>query len=208
MSPNAAVAECVCRCTNQLYEDLDAWHPLLPSDLAAMPAWQATLTALLMATPLKFFASIGRWARSLEGFDLKLHPKQTRFWVWLSWALPLGFVGTVWPALIGAGGVGGLVTYWLGPWLVFHCWMSVMSLVQHTGPHITWAEEVSQQLTSCPEAAGEYWEPALERTHRVGGCFGLLRDACVSIQSRVGGCFGLLGNACLKWRHRWGWEGA
>jgi len=107
-----------------------------------MPAWQATLTALVMATPLKFFASIGQWFRSLEGFDLKLHPKQTRFWVWLSWTLPLGFVGVVWPALVAAGGFGGLVTYWLGPWLVFHCWMSVMSLIQHTGPHITWAEEV------------------------------------------------------------------
>lgn len=108
-----------------------------------MPPWRATLTALLMATPLKFFASVGQWARSLEGFDLRLHPKASRFWVWLSWALPLGFMGTVWPALIGAGGLGGgLVTYWLGPWLVFHCWLSVMSLIQHTGPHITWAEEV------------------------------------------------------------------
>lgn len=134
------------RCTNQLYEDLDGWHPLLPQDLAAMPAWQATLTALCMATPLKFFASIGRWARTLEGFDLKLHPKQTRFWVWLSWALPLGFIGVVWPALVAAGGVGGLVTYWLGPWLVFHGWLSVMSLVQHTAPHIPWAEEVRSSL--------------------------------------------------------------
>lgn len=134
------------RCTNQLYEDLDGWHPLLPADLAAMPGWRATLTALLMATPLKFFASIGQWAKTLEGFDLKLHPKQTRFWVWLSWALPLGFVGLVWPALVAAGGVGSLVTYWLGPWMVFHCWLSVMSLVQHTGPHITWAEEVRAGL--------------------------------------------------------------
>jgi hypothetical protein len=115
-----------------------------------------------MATPLKFFASIGQWAQTLEGFDLKLHPKQTRFWVWLSWALPLGFVGAVWPALIGAGGVGGLVTYWLGPWLVFHCWMSVTSLVQHTGPHITWAEEV-RQLPSYFRLLGRLGNSCLDR---------------------------------------------
>jgi hypothetical protein len=145
LAPNPATTR-TCRCTNQLHEDLDGWHPLLPQDLAAMPAWQATLTALCMATPLKFFASIGRWARTLEGFDLKLHPKQTRFWVWLSWALPLGFIGVVWPALVAAGGVGGLVTYWLGPWLVFHGWLSVMSLVQHTAPHIPWTEEVREFL--------------------------------------------------------------
>lgn len=131
------------RCTNQLYEDLDAWHPLLPADLAAMPAWRRRLTALLLATPLKFFASVGRWAQSLEGFDLRLHPRPTRVWVWLSWAVPIGFAAAVWPALIAAGGgLGGLLTYWAGPWLVFHAWMSVMSLIQHTGPHITWAEEV------------------------------------------------------------------
>jgi hypothetical protein len=128
-----------------------------------MPPWRRRLTALLMATPLKFFASVGQWARSLEGFDLRLHPKPTRVWVWLSWALPLGFVAAVWPALLalgssaasaaaGAGAAGAgpgllaslgpLVTYWAGPWLAFHAWMSVMSLIQHTGPHIPWAEEV------------------------------------------------------------------
>lgn len=107
-----------------------------------MPPWQRTLTAVLMATPLKFLASIGQWARSLEGFDLRLHPKQSRPWVWMAWVVPIAFVATVFPALIAIDGVGGLVTYWLGPWLAFHAWLSVLSLVQHTGPHITWAEEV------------------------------------------------------------------
>jgi hypothetical protein len=83
----------------------------------------------------------------LEGFDLKLHPKEARPWVWLSYALPLGFVGVVWPAMVAAGGVAGWVSWWLGPWVVFHGWMSTLSLVQHTGPHIAWTEEVG--LTVC-----------------------------------------------------------
>lgn len=137
---------CFCvvhRCTNQLYEDTDAWHPLLPSDIADLPPWRRTLLQLLSATPLKFFSSIGQWFRSLEGLDLKLHPPETRPWVWLSYALPLGFIGAMWPAMVAAGGIGGWVSWWLGPWLVFHGWLSTLSLVQHTAPHIPWAQEVS-----------------------------------------------------------------
>lgn len=130
------------RCLNQLNEDLDAWHPILPADLADLPPWRLTLLRILSATPLKFFSSIGQWFKSLEGFDLKLHPPQTRPWVWLSWALPLGFCGVVWPAMIAAGGLGGWVSWWLGPWVVFHGWLSLLSLIQHTGPHIAWTEEV------------------------------------------------------------------
>jgi fatty acid desaturase len=108
-----------------------------------MPRWRRVLTALTLATPLKFFASVGRFLRCAEGFDLRLHPKATRPWVWASWALPIVFAALTAPALIAAsGGLGGLLTYWAGPWLAFHAWLSVLSLVQHTGPHITWAEEV------------------------------------------------------------------
>eukprot|EP00775_Hariotina_reticulata_P008875 gene8875-9054_t len=80
-------------CVNQLYEDTEGWHPILPEDLAGMPQWQRVLLQLVMATPLKFVASIGQWFRSLDGFDLKLYPAETRGWMWLSWALPLGFIG-------------------------------------------------------------------------------------------------------------------
>lgn len=130
------------RCTNQLYEDTDAWQPLLPADLAGLPAWRGALLRLVMATPLKFFASVGQWLRSLEGFDLRLHPEDARGWVLASWLPPLAFAGLAWPAMVAAGGVGGWVSWWLGPWLVFHGWTSVLSLAAHTGPHITWAEEV------------------------------------------------------------------
>jgi len=85
------------RCVNQLYEDTDGWHPILAADLADMPRWQRVLLQLVMATPLKFVASIGQWFRSLDGFDLKLYPVEARGWVWLSWALPLGFIGVSHP---------------------------------------------------------------------------------------------------------------
>lgn len=51
--------------------------------------------------------------------------------------------------MIAAGGLSGWCSWWLGPWVVFHGWLSVLSLVQHTGPHITWAEEVGAALADC-----------------------------------------------------------
>lgn len=86
-----------------LDEDRDAWHPLLPSDLAAMPAWQCIATRLLAATPLKLLASIGAWASSWSGFDLKAYQPQQREPMLRSWATPFVFMGVVWPVMLAIG---------------------------------------------------------------------------------------------------------
>jgi hypothetical protein len=74
----------------------------------------------------------------------------------------------VWPALIAAGGIAGWASWWLGPWVVFHAWLSVLSLVQHTAPHIPWAEEVSGTLLMPSDCLSKRcWEVLL--------CFDFLR---------------------------------
>jgi omega-6 fatty acid desaturase (delta-12 desaturase) len=33
-----------------------------------------------------------------------------------------------------------VINYWFAPWLVFHGWLSVLSLLHHTAPHIPFQE--------------------------------------------------------------------
>jgi omega-6 fatty acid desaturase (delta-12 desaturase) len=46
------------------------------------------------------------------------------------------FVGL--PLLTYYTGVGGLVKYWLMPWLGYHFWMSTFTVVHHTGETWGW----------------------------------------------------------------------
>lgn len=119
-----------------LDEDTDAWHPLLLSQLAAMPPWRRTLSRLFRATPLKLLGSVGAWLRSWDSLDLSRHPPRTQHRALLGWAAPLAFAALAWPALLRAGGVAGWASWWLAPWLVFHAWLSLLTLVAHTAPHI------------------------------------------------------------------------
>eukprot|EP00877_Chromochloris_zofingiensis_P007039 jgi/Chrzof1/2589/Cz11g21120.t1_FAD6B[v5.2] len=131
---------------NMLEEDTDAWHPIRTSDLLQMHPIQQALTRLILGTPLKLFASIGKWLRSWDGFDLKLYRDDSKRWILLSWAVPFAFMGTVWPAMFSAGGLSGWASWWLMPWLVFHGWLSLITLMQHTAPHIPWVREVSRRV--------------------------------------------------------------
>ena len=54
------------------------------------------------------------------------------------------------PALVALTGFGGLIKFWLMPWLGYHFWMSTFTLVHHTIPEIvfspgsTWNEAEAQ----------------------------------------------------------------
>jgi fatty acid desaturase len=126
-----------------LDEDTDAWQPLTLQQLEAMPPWRQKLLQLVSATPLRFFSSIGQWVAHFEYFDLKCHPRLSRPFVLMGWALPVAFAALAWPSLLVAGGAEAWVNGWLMPWLVFHAWLSLTTLVHHTAPHIPWVEEVS-----------------------------------------------------------------
>jgi len=142
------------RHVNALGEDTDVWQPLLPEQIASWPEWQRRGVRVVLSTPLKLLSSIGSWAGSWGGFDLKNYHKPTRRWMLLSWAVPFAFMGIAWPAMLAAGGLGAWVTYWLMPWLVFHGWLSLLTLMQHTAPHIPWQSQVRCLLVGWVQSIG------------------------------------------------------
>lgn len=127
---------------NMLRQDSPLWHPTTVSDVSSLPPWRRLLARLAAATPLRF-ASRGLvgWAAAWDGLDLRRHPPASRPWVLLSWAAPLAFAGLAWPALLAGGGFERLVGWWLMPWLVFNGWLGLLSIAQHTAPHIPVVEE-------------------------------------------------------------------
>jgi omega-6 fatty acid desaturase (delta-12 desaturase) len=40
------------------------------------------------------------------------------------------------PTIAHFAGIGGVLKYWLMPWLGYHFWMSTFTVVHHTAPHI------------------------------------------------------------------------
>ena len=129
---------------NMWDEDTAAWHPVSVTVFRNMQRWQQQLWRVVFCTPLKLFASIGHWCRSFDGFDLKAYHQQSRVWMLISWALPFGFMAFAWPAIIASGGLGAWCSYWLMPWLVFHGWLSLITLIQHTAPHIPFVPSGSE----------------------------------------------------------------
>jgi hypothetical protein len=125
-----------------LGEDTDVWQPLTLAELGAAGAGAALRARLLLGTPLKLLASIGAWWSSWGGADLKPLVPASRKWALLSASLPLAFAAVAFPALLAAGGLAAVANYWLAPWLVFHAWLSALTLVQHTAPHIPFVREV------------------------------------------------------------------
>lgn len=78
---------------------------------------------------------------TLQGWDLRTYYEGLRSSVMGSWVATGLFAGVVLPALVAAGGLGGLVSWWLMPWLVFHAWLSTITLCQHTAPNIPWRRD-------------------------------------------------------------------
>ncbi|GIL81457.1 hypothetical protein Vretimale_973 [Volvox reticuliferus] len=130
---------------NMLWEDTFGWHPYTKLQLATEVLlggrWRLALRRLALTTPLKLFASIGHWLRSFDGLDLKRFHQETYWAVLAGWAGPILFVGFGVPAILKAFGVSGFLSGYLLPWLVFHFWMSTLSMLQHTAPHIPFRAE-------------------------------------------------------------------
>ncbi|KAG2447909.1 hypothetical protein HYH02_007363 [Chlamydomonas schloesseri] len=131
--------------TNMLWEDVWGWHPLTKVELAGEMVRSGSSSSgalaaarLVLTTPLKLFASVGHWLRSWDGLDLRHFHPASYVEVLGGWSAPLAFAGLVLPAIISAGGLSGFVSCYLAPWLVFHFWLSVLSLTSHTAPHIPW----------------------------------------------------------------------
>ena len=81
--------------------------------------------------------SVSHWLASFGALDLKRCYPPLRTAMILSWSVPFWFAGLIWPLIVvSGGGVGTLFDVWLGPWLVFHSWMGLVTLIQHTAPHL------------------------------------------------------------------------
>ncbi|GLC38206.1 hypothetical protein PLESTB_001087900 [Pleodorina starrii] len=130
---------------NELWEDTFGWHPYtklqLATEVLAEQRWLVRLRALALCTPLKLLGSIGHWLKCFDGLDLKRFHPETHGSVLAGWAGPVCFLGVAVPAIVATAGWSGFFVLYLLPWLVFHFWLSTLSLVQHTAPHIPWRAE-------------------------------------------------------------------
>lgn len=115
--------------TNKLTEDT-AWHPVMENELEDLPEYYKWF----LGTPLKLWASIGHWW--LWHFDLSKYTEKQKPRVLISLAVVFGFMATAFPALIYYTGIWGFVKFWLMPWLGYHFWMSTLTVIHHTAPHI------------------------------------------------------------------------
>lgn len=97
---------------NMLFVDGFGPHPTTKVEVAeavvAGGGWRLALMRLAVATPLKLLlGSVGAWARSFDGFDLRQFDPASHGEVLAGWALPCAFAGVALPAMLAAGGVGG-----------------------------------------------------------------------------------------------------
>lgn len=122
---------------NMLQRDYFNGRPFTVEELQQMPAWRLRLVKLFCTTPFKLLGSIVKWVQFLKEYDLRPYSRfETKLTFLISWGVPLAFIAVVWPAILIHGGMLGWVNLWLMPWLAFHAWMSTLSLLQHTAPHI------------------------------------------------------------------------
>jgi len=123
---------------NKLGKDVTAWHPLTLGELSESGPLRRKLLRAFATTPLKLLGSIADIGRSMQGWDLRTFYDLLRPGVMTSWIVTGVFAGVVLPALVAAGGFSALFNCWFMPWLVFHAWLSTLTLAQHTAPHIPW----------------------------------------------------------------------
>ncbi|GAX75554.1 hypothetical protein CEUSTIGMA_g2997.t1 [Chlamydomonas eustigma] len=122
--------------TNILREDEGAWRPITKKQLSTLGPMATAWARLISTTPLKLLGSIVHWIRSFDGLDLKQYYPPMRVPMIISWSIPFLFMGVAWPALICMGGVGAWFDLWFMPWIVFHVWLSFITLLHHTAPHV------------------------------------------------------------------------
>jgi hypothetical protein len=89
---------------------------------------------VFLGSPLKLWASVGHWW--IWHFDLAKYTEKQKPRVLVSLAAVAAFALIGLPAIASVAGIGGVLKYWLMPWLGYHFWMSTFTVVHHTAPHI------------------------------------------------------------------------
>eukprot|EP00884_Botryococcus_braunii_P003617 jgi/Botrbrau1/13256/Bobra.0074s0005.2 len=119
--------------TNKLGEDT-AWHPVMDAEMQSWSPVHKFLFQSFLGTPLKLWASVGH--QLFGHFQVDKFTKEQQQRVIVSLAAVAAFVVCVLGPLAYYTGVGGVIKYWLFPWLGYHFWMSTFTVVHHTAPHI------------------------------------------------------------------------
>lgn len=117
---------------NMMTREGPGFTPVTTSAYQQMSPLQQSWTRAVLTTPLKFLITAGHVVRYFESLDLRGYEVPSRPLALLDWSIPLAVAALTWPSLIAWGGIGAWVSMWLGPWLVFHCWLSMLTLVKHT----------------------------------------------------------------------------
>jgi omega-6 fatty acid desaturase (delta-12 desaturase) len=118
--------------TNKLHVD-NAWEPwTVEAFRQASPLMQRLYQALRGA--FWWVGSIAHWA--ILHFNVNRFQGRDRANVRVSVILVLLFAAVFFPTLYVTIGLGGIVKFWLMPWLGYHFWMSTFTLVHHTIPEI------------------------------------------------------------------------
>ncbi|XP_057969788.1 omega-6 fatty acid desaturase, chloroplastic-like [Malania oleifera] len=143
--------------TNMLHED-SGWHPIWREDFETSPlARKAMIYGYGLLRP---WMTIAHWL--MWHFDSsKFRPNEAKR-VKLSVACVYAFMAIGCPLLIYETGVTGLINYWLMPWLVFHFWMSTVTMIHHSSPHIPFKSPdewnpVKAQFSGTTHCDFPYW---------------------------------------------------
>ncbi len=95
-----------------------------------------------------WLGSIAHWF--LLHFTPSKYKESDRNKIRFSASLAIIFAAILFPTLIATVGIWGFVKFWVMPWLVYHFWMSTLTLVHHTTmgvqfkPEETWSAAEAQ----------------------------------------------------------------
>ncbi len=122
--------------TNKMDVD-NAWQPFRPELYAALPRFLQYGYQGLRGR-LWWIGSIIHWA-GIHFNPAKVDAKDQNK-VRLSVTVVVVFAAIAFPLMMFTLGFGGVIKFWLMPWLVYHFWMSTFTLVHHTAPDIDFQE--------------------------------------------------------------------
>ncbi|MGF1458170.1 MAG: fatty acid desaturase [Leptolyngbyaceae cyanobacterium] len=123
--------------TNKLHVD-NAWEPWTVEAYQSAPTWLQWGYRQLRGN-FWWVGSVAHWA--VLHFDISSFAERDRRAVKTSVMVVAGFAAIFFPTLYFTVGLGGIIKFWLMPWLGYHFWMSTFTIVHHTIPEIQFHTE-------------------------------------------------------------------
>jgi len=123
--------------TNKL--DIDnAWQPFQKEYYNSASELERWIMRTIKG-PAWWFASVGHLV--MKHFSLDLFTPEQQPKVRLSLNCVYAFSAVFFPAMWYFTGIWGIIKFYAIPWLIFHFWMSTMTMIHHTLPHLPFLPE-------------------------------------------------------------------